>query len=187
MPSAARHATDATDVAGRLRFSVVRLARILRQQDQSGFTPTTLAALSTIARNGPLTLGDLAALEQVAPPTVTKSVAKLEQAGFVRRQQDPDDRRIHRVEVTAEGAAQLDEARSRRTAWLATRLATFTPEDLERLADVLDLLERLTVVDCDPALRPAATGEAPDETPSPSPDRTPGPTDEPNPDVTPRP
>lgn len=141
-------APDATEVAARLRFSIARLARIMRQQDQSGFTPTTMAALATIERQGPLTLGELAAIEQVAPPTVTKSVTRLEAAGFVTRQQDDTDRRIHRVQVTAEGHRQLQEARSRRTAWLATRLHQFDPDELERLADVLDLFERLT--SCEP-------------------------------------
>ncbi len=137
-------ALDATQVAGKLRFSVTRLARLLRQQDQSGFTPTTMAALATIDREGPLTLGELAAAEQVAPPTVTKTVTKLEEAGFVTRRQDTADRRVHRVQVTPEGTRQLQEARSRRTAWLATRLRQFDPEDLERLAEVLDLFEQLT-------------------------------------------
>ncbi len=143
-----RLAPDATEVAGRLRFSITRLARILRQQDQSGLSPTTTAALATINRQGPLTLGELAAVEQVAPPTITKSVTRLEEAGFVTRQQDDADRRIHRVQVTAEGLRQLQEARSRRTAWLATRLHQFDPDELDRVADVLDLFERLT--SCEP-------------------------------------
>lgn len=146
-----RPAPDATEVAGRLRFSITRLARILRQQDQSGLSPTTTAALATIARQGPLTLGELAAVEQVAPPTITKSVTRLEEAGFVARQQDHADRRIHRVQVTAEGRRQLQESRSRRTAWLATRLHQFHSDDLERLADVLDLFERLTSSEPDSA------------------------------------
>jgi DNA-binding MarR family transcriptional regulator len=151
---------DPTEIAAKLRFSVTRLARLLRQQDQTGFAPTTLAALATIAREGPLTLGELAAAEQVAPPTITKSVAKLEDAGFVSREQDAADRRIHRVQITAEGRRQLEASRSRKTAWLATRLRQLDPEDLARLTDVLDLFEQLTLAGPPAAARPAPADPA---------------------------
>src|SRR6478735_1651945 len=144
-------APSATEIAGKLRFSVTRLARLLRQQDHTGFAPTTLAALATINREGPLTLGELAAAEQVAPPTITKAVSKLEAAGFVTREQDAGDRRIHWVQITDEGHRQLEASRSRRTAWLATRLRQFDADELARLGDVVDLLERLTTAE------PAAT------------------------------
>ena len=113
-------APDPVEVAGRLRLSTTRLARILRQQDQLGLTPTMTAALATIGREGPLTLGALAASEQVSPPTIT------------------------RVELSAAGRKQLDTGRTRRTAWLATRLRDLPPEDFERLAEAADVLERLT-------------------------------------------
>src|SRR5690349_18799609 len=82
------------EVAGRLRLAVARLHRILRQQADLGITPTKLAHLATINREGPLTLGDLATLERVAPPTVTKVVKGLEAQGLVRREADPDDKRV---------------------------------------------------------------------------------------------
>src|SRR3954466_10589348 len=107
------------EVAGSLRFSVIRLARLLRQQDRSGLSPTLTAALATISREGPLTLGELAGREQVAPPSITKVVAKLEDRGLVERRLDERDRRVTRVEVSAAGRAQLEAARTRRTAWLA--------------------------------------------------------------------
>jgi DNA-binding MarR family transcriptional regulator len=132
------------ELVGRLRFSVTRLSRLLRQQDESGLTPTTTAMLATVARIGPLTLGELAAEEQVAPPTITKVVGKLEDAGFVERVPDPTDKRVCRVVLTPAGRQQLDTNRSRRTAWLADRLATLPPEDQARLTDVVELLEHLT-------------------------------------------
>jgi DNA-binding MarR family transcriptional regulator len=100
-------ASDPVEVAGRLRLSTTRLARILRQQDQLGLTPTMTAALATIGREGPLTLGALAASEQVSPPTITRVVGKLEAAGLVRRRPDPDDHRVVRLELTARGNRQL--------------------------------------------------------------------------------
>lgn len=136
--------TDDQELIGRLRLAVARLARLLRQQDQSGLTPTATAMLATIARRGPLTLGELATAEQVAPPTITKVVARLESAGLIERLADADDRRICRVVVSPEGSRQLDRNRSRRTAWLAEQFAALGPEDQERLADAVAVLEQLT-------------------------------------------
>ncbi|MCU1487911.1 MAG: putative MarR-family transcriptional regulator [Actinomycetia bacterium] len=132
------------ELVGRLRYSVARLSRLLRQQDQSGLTPTTTAMLATIARDGPLTLGELATLEQVAPPTITKSVGRLEDAGFVERVPDLDDKRVCRVVLTAGGQRQLDDNRSRRTAWLVERLDLLPADERDRLTQVVELLEHLT-------------------------------------------
>jgi DNA-binding MarR family transcriptional regulator len=132
------------EFVGRLRLSVTRLARLLRQQDQSGMTPTMAATLATIAREGSLTLGELAAAEQVAPPTVTKVISKLEAAGLVDRVVDPSDRRVSRVALSAAGRRQVAENRSRRTAWLADRVGELSAEERERLANAVDVIEHLT-------------------------------------------
>jgi DNA-binding MarR family transcriptional regulator len=133
------------DVAGRLRISVTRLARLMRQGDNTGLTPTLAAALATIWREGPLTLGELAAAEQVAPPTITKVVGKLEAQGLVARIPDADDRRVCRVALTDAGRHHVEAVRTRRTAWLAARLAELPPGDLDRLVAAVDVLEHLTL------------------------------------------
>ncbi len=135
------------EIAERLRHSVTRLARLLRQQDEGGFGATLTAALASVKNRGPLTLGELAACEQVAPPTMTKVVEKLEAQGFVTRRVDPLDRRVSRVTVTAAGRRHLDATRQRRTAWLAGRLDHLPAEQLERLMEALDVLETLIAVD----------------------------------------
>ena len=144
-------APDTTELAGQLRVVVARLARILRQQDQSGLAPTLLAALTTIGRLGPLTFGEIAAHEQVAAPTVTKAVQKLEAKGLVARRPDPDDGRVCRVAITAAGRRQLEQNRRRRTAWLATRLGELDLDDIARLAAAVDVLEGLTNAEAPPA------------------------------------
>ena len=136
--------TDATALAARLRLSVTRLARQLRQTSDSALTPTQLAVLATVANQGPLTLGELAERERVAPPTITKVVGTLHDNGLLAKQADPDDRRFVRVEVTAAGAALLDQTRARKNAWLATRLRDLSPEELDQLAAAADVLDRLT-------------------------------------------
>jgi DNA-binding MarR family transcriptional regulator len=145
---------DAAEVAGHLRMAVARLARLLRQQDESGLSATLTAALATISREGPLTLGELAAREQVAPPSITKVVGKLEDRGLVERRVDERDRRVTRVEISPAGLEQLEASRTRRAAWLATRLTELPPADVERLVGALPVLDALAAVD------PEVTGDA---------------------------
>lgn len=137
---------DHDELVGRLRLSVTRLARLLRQQDGPGLTATTSATLATIARQGPLSLGELAGLEQVAPPTITKVVDKLEAAGLVERRTDPTDGRVRTVRLTVAGRRQLDANRRRRSAWLRDRVAALTPDEQQRLFGAVEALERLTEV-----------------------------------------
>jgi len=132
-----------TEIAARLRLAVGRLARSLRHQDRSGLPLTLSAAVATIARRGPLTLGELATCEQVAPPTITRVVARLEEQGLVTRRIDRDDRRVARVELTARGKRQLESDRKRRVAWLASRLGELDADERDRLAAALDVLEQL--------------------------------------------
>ena len=134
---------DAVDVAGRLRMTAFRLTRLLRQQDAEGLAPTLSAALATIVRDGPLTLGELAAREHVAPPSITKAVEKLVAVGLATRAPDETDRRVVRVRATAAGRRQVAQNRSRRTAWLAGRLTDLSPADLAKLDAATDVLERL--------------------------------------------
>jgi DNA-binding MarR family transcriptional regulator len=121
-----------------------RLARLLRQQVGTGLSPSQQSALASIECHGPLTLGALAAIEQVAPPTVTKVVARLEEEGLVDRIVDRADRRVTRVSITSLGRDRLEHSRLRRNAWLAGRLADLGDHDVRRLADAVDVLEALT-------------------------------------------
>lgn len=145
MPSPSLPATvDASELAGRLRLSVTRLARQLRQTADTDLSPTQGAVLATISNHGPLTLGELAERERVAGPTITKVIGVLHARELVSKTTDPDDRRYVRVELTATGAALVERSRARKNAWLARRLRELPPDDIERLAAVTDLLERLT-------------------------------------------
>src|SRR6266513_3040203 len=113
---------DETELASRLRLSVTRLARRLRQQ--AGFeaevTPSQLATLSSVERLGPITLGDQAAVERVQPPTMTRIVSGLEEAGLVSRHVDDHDRRIARVKTTVAGRKFLERTRSRKDLYLSS-------------------------------------------------------------------
>lgn len=136
--------TEIADTAAHLRLSVTRLARILRQESSAGFSPSQMSALAAIARHGPLTLGRLADHERVAPPSITRIVAKLEEAGLVTRQTSTTDRRYAEVALRPEGIDILEEARRRKNEWLTEQLRDLTAEDLRRLDDALPILEALT-------------------------------------------
>ena len=131
-------------LAQRLSVATTRLSRMLRQQDRGELTLTYRAALATIERNGPITLGDLAEVEHIAPPTVTKMVHSLHERGLIVRAVDPDDRRVTRVSISASGAALLAADRKRRTEWLAGQVRGLDAADRERLAAAIDVLEALT-------------------------------------------
>ena len=130
-------------MADRLRLSATRLARRLRQESQTDLTPSQLSVLATIDRHGPLTLGALAEVERVAPPSVTKAVTKLEAEGLVAREVDAADRRVAWVSLTPAGATRLARIRKRRSLWLATRLAALDDMDRRKLAHALDVLDAL--------------------------------------------
>lgn len=153
-------AIDDAAMAASLRLSATRLARRLRQQSDSGLTPSQQSALAAIECNGPLTLGALAEHERVSPPTVTRVVGILEADGLVTRAPDPTDRRVVHVAVTRKGATLLARTRQRRNAWLAERIGDLDDDQRRRLADALDVLDRL--VGDPPTAGPASPDDPPD-------------------------
>jgi len=121
-------------LAADLRLVVTRMARRLRQHAGGGRSPSQLAMLATIERRGPMTLGELAAAEQVQPPTVTSVVARLEEGGLVVRTTHERDRRVSVVAVTPAGVEYLRESRRAKEAFLARKLAAMSDEDRAALA-----------------------------------------------------
>ena len=135
---------DPADVAEKLHSAAIHLLRRLRRQDvASGQTAPRLSALSVIVYGGPLTLGALAAAEQVRPPTMTRIVAALEADGLVQREPSTEDRRVTLVRATPAGENLLHQGRRRRTAQLAAQLAALPARDRATLARAADLLESL--------------------------------------------
>ena len=131
------------EVVARFRVAIARVGRQLRQQAGAGLSPTLHSMLITIAIHGPLSLSELAAREQVAPPTVTKVLAKLDEQGLVRKERGPTDRRVTLVSLTETGEARLAESRTRRTAWLVRRLLELGDIEPRRLEEAVELLEAI--------------------------------------------
>jgi DNA-binding MarR family transcriptional regulator len=129
------------DLAGRLRLTIVRTARRLRQEAGSDLSPSLTAALSTVERHGPLTPSEVAARERIQRPTATRVLTRLEEAGLVERTPDPQDRRSSLVSATPAGTDLLAALRTRKTAFLARRLEHLDPDDratLDRAAAILE-------------------------------------------------
>jgi DNA-binding MarR family transcriptional regulator len=131
------------ELASRLRLSINRLHRLLRQESLAGLSPAQASALGAVNRLGNPTLGELAAIEQVQPPTMTRIVANLADAGMVTRITDAADRRSARVRITPAGKRSLERIRTLKNAFLTRRLAELSPEEQARAVDLVDLLEHL--------------------------------------------
>ena len=113
-----------------------------REDPATGVPPAQLSALSVLVFGGPRTLGELAAAEQVRPPTMTRIVQALEAEGLVRRERDPDDGRIHRLRTTAKGRRVMQRGRERRVENLAALLGRLSPDEVARVREAAELVER---------------------------------------------
>src|SRR5690242_16763852 len=114
-----------TESAAHLRIAIVRTARRLRQEaaaESTGLTPTSVAALATIERHGPLTPSEVAEIERVKRPSITRTLGCLEREGLIERAADPADGRSSLVSVNAAGRERLRRLRSRKNAYLARRM-----------------------------------------------------------------
>jgi DNA-binding MarR family transcriptional regulator len=133
-------------LADRLHSAAIHLLRRLRREDAaSGLSAPRLSALSVIVFGGaPVTLGQLAAAEQVRPPTMTRLVNALEAEGLVQRQPDPADGRVTYIKATPRGQALLRAGRSRRVAALAGQLGGLSAAEREVLEKAATVLERLS-------------------------------------------
>src|SRR5712692_8157874 len=136
-----RNATS-REVADRLHSAAIHLLRRVRRTDvDTGVTPAQLSALSVLL-SGPKTLGELAAAEQVRPPTVTRLARELERLGLARREADTTDARVARLRSTAKGSAILRRGRELRIAEVERRLRALSAADRRAVQDAVVIIER---------------------------------------------
>jgi DNA-binding MarR family transcriptional regulator len=129
------------ELAPRLRWTITRLARRLRQEAGTDLGPSQVAALATIERHGPLSPSEVAKVERIKRPTATRILRHLEEASLVERVKDPEDGRGSILSITAEGRSHLKRLRARKTAYLASRLDQLNAEDRRTLERAAELLE----------------------------------------------
>jgi DNA-binding MarR family transcriptional regulator len=130
--------------ADRLHSTAIHLLRRVRKQDSAtGVGPAQLSALSVLVFAGPKTLGELAAAEQVKPPTMSRIVAGLERSHLIEIRRDSHDARRMHIRPTAKGIHLLQEGRRRRIEYLATHLDSLTGSELAQLNAAAEILEIL--------------------------------------------
>lgn len=131
----------------RVRLVVLRLSRRIRTNSVDELTPSQQAVFASIAKNGPATIGRIAELEHVQPPSASKIVASLETRGLVERRSDPDDRRCSLIVATPDGHAYLDGVRAAGRSWLAAQLSELDAGNASALVAALPALEQLVAVE----------------------------------------
>jgi DNA-binding MarR family transcriptional regulator len=132
-------------LASALRSSTLRLSRQLRWQraDDADLTANQLGVLGALGKHDAMTIGELAAHERVKPPSMTRIVSNMEEAGLVVRRPHEIDKRQVMVELTDSARELLQANRRRRDEWLQTKLKTLTPEERDILRKAAPVLERL--------------------------------------------
>src|SRR5271170_4106186 len=139
-----KYRPDPDQLADRLHSAAIHLLRKLRRENESsGLNAPRLSALSVIVFGGPLSLGELAAAEQVRPPTVSRIVNALETQMLVTRQRNPADARSVRLTATAKGRALLMEGRKRRVDALARQVADIDHDQRETLEAATQILDEV--------------------------------------------
>ena len=134
---------DVDAVADRLHSAAIHLLRRLRVEDEAlGISAPRLSALSVLVFAGPKRIGELARIEQVEPPTMTRLVDGLERDGYVARSPDPRDARAVTVEATDRGRAALIEGRRRRVEAFGALLSRLPRREFAQVARGVSALER---------------------------------------------
>jgi DNA-binding MarR family transcriptional regulator len=144
-PTIEKMARSDAGLAAALRISVARLTRRLRSErdPRNELSIGQLSVLGVLFRDGACSIGELAAQERVQPPSMTRTVNCLEEAGYVVRRAHESDRRQVVIELSDKGLTTLEADRRRRDAWLAQRLRELTPEERSVLRKAAPILERL--------------------------------------------
>jgi DNA-binding MarR family transcriptional regulator len=135
------HAADL--LADRLHSEAIHLLRRLRRTDpMTGVSAAQLSVLSVLMA-GPRTIGELAAAEQVQPPTMSRLIRQMEHDGLVQRQRDDQDQRVVWIAWTAAGQEVLTRGRELRVSALARAIAALTPAERKRLAAGMQVVDSL--------------------------------------------
>lgn len=135
---------DDVALAHDLRSAVLRLARRIRaNRVDTSLSLSQLTALGVLAAYGPMSAGDLAAIESVQPPTMTKVLAALVERGLITREADASDKRAVRLAVTPAGLAVVEAERRARDAWLSGVLDGLDDAQRDALARAVPVLDRM--------------------------------------------
>jgi DNA-binding MarR family transcriptional regulator len=146
MPTVEKVARTDAGLASELRVSVMRLRRRLANErdPDNDLSIGTMAVLGSLLRYGDLTIGELAGLERVQPPSMTRKINSLEQGGYVARRAHETDGRAVVVALTELGRGRVLGDRKRRDEWLARQLRELTPQERDVLRTAAPIIQRLS-------------------------------------------
>lgn len=130
-------------LASRLRTTLLRTSRRLRDQRVGDISDAQLAVLGQLVAHGPLTPRELAEREHVRPPSMTKTIQHLLEAGLIERRAHPDDGRQVLIDASPQGREHILATRRRRDEWLKRRLAALTREERATLSAAEEILRRI--------------------------------------------
>jgi len=133
----------AEPLASRLRTTLLRTSRRLRDQRVGDLSDAQMSVLGQLVTKGLATPGELAERERVRPSSMTRTVQQLVDAGFVERRTNPKDGRQVLVAATGKGNEHILATRRRRDEWLQLRLAALTSQERATLSDAEAILRRI--------------------------------------------
>lgn len=142
MITTARTSQQLTRMATDLRLACMRISRRVRYESSHDVAPHQFSVMCRL-EEAPRTPGELAEIERVAKPSMTRTVNALVERGLVLRQDDPLDRRSVILSLTDEGRRSLTAIRRKRDAWMASRVAKLTPEEQDVLARATEILTKV--------------------------------------------
>ncbi|HEY7719568.1 MAG TPA: MarR family transcriptional regulator, partial [Pedococcus sp.] len=129
-------------LAGELRLACMRISRRVRFESTHDVPPHQFSAMARL-EEAPRTPGELADIERVSPPSMTRTVGALVERGLVERTDDPSDRRQVILSLTPEGRRLMKEIRRRRDQWMTVRVKALSPEEQEVLRRASAILARV--------------------------------------------
>lgn len=129
------------NLANELRIACQQVSRRVRYEPSAEIAPHQVSVLSKLS-GGPKTPGELAELEQISAPSLTRTANGLAEAGLIARTDHPTDGRCKVLTLTAEGRAVLDRVARARDDWMYDKLRGLTPEELDVLRQAADLLRQ---------------------------------------------
>ena len=139
---------DLEEVGRSLHSNAIHLLHHVRTEDSAmGIGPAQASALSAVVFGGPLTLNELAEVEQVRPPTMSRVVEALVKEGLVRRETNRDDRRSVIISPTVKGTRILREGRNRRERRLIKLLSKLDADEIRCLGKASRILSKILVVE----------------------------------------
>jgi DNA-binding MarR family transcriptional regulator len=138
--------SDAREAADRMHSAAIHLLRrVSRADTAAGVSPARLSALSVLVFAGPQTVSELATMERVKVPTMSRLVAAMEAEGLVRREPHGSDARAVVLHATPKGRRVLERARELRLSLLAGLLASASPRELATVRRAAAIVDRLVL------------------------------------------